>query len=308
MESNKLVSKSNALIEANYTLNLVAQRLIVLAIINAREKGDMSQVNGLHRVSALEYQKHFECALPMAYESLKSACDNLYESEFIWHDKDEKGDMKINRSRFVQRASYSEGNGYVEIMFGTDVIPLITRLSKEYTEYELKQIKNLNSVYALRVFEMLMQWRSVGKTQLITIEKLRSQLGIEEHQYLIMSNFKKRVLDLAINEINTHTDITATYEQHKQGRNITGFTFKFKKKKVVNQIAKPDKFINFSPKQLELFSHKLAKLNELGGDAPIGGTTEQYATIIANDLADSVGQVKYIKYLEKLGFKLDKNK
>lgn len=308
MESNKLVSKSNALIEANYTLNLVAQRLIVLAIINARETGDMSQVSGLHRVSALEYQKHFECALPMAYESLKSACDSLYESEFIWHDKDEKGDMKINRSRFVQRASYSEGNGYVEIMFGSDVIPLITRLSKEYTEYELKQIKNLNSVYALRIFEMLMQWRSVGKTQLITIEKLRSQLGIEEHQYLTMSNFKKRVLDLAINEINTHTDITATYEQHKQGRNITGFTFKFKKKKVAKQIAKPDKFIKFSPKQLDLFSHKLAKLNELGSDAPIGGTTEQYATIIANDLADSVRQIKYIKHLEKLGFKLDKNK
>ena len=64
----------------------------------------------------------------------------------------------------MQRASYSEGGGYVEVMFGNDVIPLITRLSEKYTEYELQQIKDLNSIYALRIFEILMQWSSVGKT------------------------------------------------------------------------------------------------------------------------------------------------
>ena len=43
-----------------------------------------------------------------------------------------------------------------------------------------------------------------------------------------MGNFKSRVLDHAINEINDNTNITATYEQHKVGRKIAGFTFKFK--------------------------------------------------------------------------------
>lgn len=230
MSKNGIVSKANALIESSYTINLVAQRIIILAIIEAREQGSMSEIGGIHRIRASDYQKHFECDKTTSYRALKSACESLYESEFVWTDKDSKGRAKINHSRFVQRASYSEGGAYVEVMFGNDVIPLITRLSEKYTEYELKQIKDLNSIYALRIFEILMQWFSVGKTPPITIEILRTRLGIEEHQYKLMSDFKKRVLDHAIKEINDNTNITATYEQHKEGRRIVGFTFKFKVK------------------------------------------------------------------------------
>jgi hypothetical protein len=46
-----------------------------------------------------------------------------------------------------------------------------------------------------------------------------------------MHHFKARVLELAVDEINTKTDITVDYEQHKKGRVITGFSFKFKQKK-----------------------------------------------------------------------------
>ena len=302
MKNNELVSKSNTLIEASYTLNLVAQRLIVLAIIKARNQGELSKVGGIHRITAIEYRAYFGCALPMAYESLQSACKSLYESEFVWLGKDEQGDPQKNTSRFVQRATYNEGKGFVEVMFGNDIIPLITRLSKEYTEYELMQIRNLNSVYALRVFEMLMQWKILGKTPLVTIEDLRSRLGIAGHQYKLMSNFKKRVLDLAINEINEHTDITASYKQHKQGKAITGFTFTFKKKKEPKQIANDNGYIKMTDKQISTFSSKLAALPELGSDAPIGASTDVYAEIIANELRDTSQQQKYHKYLSKVGY------
>ena len=302
MKNNELVSKSNTLIEASYTLNLVAQRLIVLAIIKARNQGELSKVGGIHRITAIEYRAYFGCALPMAYESLQSACKSLYESEFVWLGKDEQGDPQKNTSRFVQRATYNEGKGFVEVMFGNDIIPLITRLSKEYTEYELIQIRNLNSVYALRVFEMLMQWKILGKTPLVTIEDLRSRLGIAVHQYKLMSNFKKRVLDLAINEINEHTDITASYKQHKQGKAITGFTFTFKKKKEPKQIANDNGYIKMTDSQIKLFSNKLAALSELGSNAPIGASTDEYAQVIANELRDTNQQQKYHKYLSKVGY------
>ena len=77
---------------------------------------------------------------------------------------------------------------------------------------------------------MLSQWRSVGKTPLIALKDLRNKLGLLESEYNRADNFKRRVLDLAIKQINDLTDITADYEQHKQGRVITGFTFRFKYK------------------------------------------------------------------------------
>ena len=311
MSSTKIVSKANAFIESAYTINLVAQRVIVLAIIEAREQGSMSEIGGIHRIQASDYQKHFECDKTTSYRSLKSACESLYESEFIWSDKDAKGQHRVNKSRFVQRASYSEGGGYVEVMFGNDVIPLITRLSEKYTEYELKQIKDLNSIYALRIFEILMQWFSVGKTPPIAIGDLRARLGIEEHQYKTMGNFKNRVLDHAIKEINKNTNITATYDQHKEGRNIVAFTFKFKVK-AKDKKAKDSKRDSDTPdmltslkmtdKQRVVFADKLSKMSELSSYAKQGEDYNQFATRIAEDLLDEHKQIFYIPYLEKLGF------
>ena len=311
MSKNNIVSKANAFIESGYAINLVAQRVIILAIIEAREQGSMSEIGGIHRIKASDYEKHFECDKTTAYRSLKSACESLYESEFIWTDKDAKGHDKINKSRFVQRASYSEGGGYVEVMFGNDVIPLITRLSEKYTEYELKQIKDLNSIYALRIFEILMQWISVGKTPPIAIENLRTRLGIEVHQYKTMGNFKSRVLDHAIKEINDNTNITATYEQHKEGRRIVGFTFKFKvkgkPKKAVESKRDSDTYDMLTPlkmtdKQRSVFADKLSRMSELSSYAKQGEDYKKFAEQIETELLDESKHAFYMPYLNKLGF------
>ena len=118
----------------------------------------------------------------------------------------------------------------MELVFASDVIPLITRLEARYTEYELKQVVGLQSEYAIRLYELIIQWRSVGTTSQISLVELREKLGLVD-EYQRIEAFKRRVLDLAITQINEHTDITSEYEQHKQGRVITGFTFKFKVKK-----------------------------------------------------------------------------
>ena len=311
MSRNEVVSKANALIESCYTINLVAQRVIILAIIEAREQGSMAEIGGIHHIKASDYERHFECDKTTAYRSLKSACESLYESEFVWTDKDTKGRDKINKSRFVQRASYCEGGGYVEVMFGNDVIPLITRLSEQYTEYELKQIKDLNSTYALRIFEILMQWLSLGKTPPITIENLRTRLGIEEHQYKLMSDFKKRVLDHAIKEINDNTNITAAYEQHKEGRRIVGFTFKFKTKtKLKKEVeSKRDSNTSDMPSSLKMtakqrisFASQLSQMGELSSYAKQGEDYKEFATRIESELLDESRQAFYMPYLDKLGF------
>jgi hypothetical protein len=63
------------------------------------------------------------------------------------------------------------------------------------------------------------------------LDHFRQQLGLSNNELFRMSDFKKRVLDLAVSQINEHTDITVSYEQHKAGRVITGFTFSLKQKK-----------------------------------------------------------------------------
>ncbi|WP_218821841.1 RepB family plasmid replication initiator protein, partial [Staphylococcus aureus] len=73
--------------------------------------------------------------------------------------------------------SYVEGAGVLKLRFSPEIVPLITRLEQNFTSYELEQVKSLN-VYATRLYELLVCWRSTGKTPIIEIEDFRSKIGI----------------------------------------------------------------------------------------------------------------------------------
>ena len=319
MSKKQLVTKDNDLIGASYSLGLAEQRLIFLAIIEAREQNVFINVGKSLRIYAKSYEKQFSVEKHTSYEAMKRAVNGLYEAGFSYVKIDEASGKPITyKSRWVEKIGYADDLGCVELTFASDVIPLITRLDGCYTEYELRQVSSLQSEYAIRLYEQLIRWRSVGKVPKMQLEELRNKLGVEPDQYKTMSDFKKRVLDHAIKQINKYTDITVDYEQHKQGKTITAFTFKFKAKPSAKSAAKganpardtdtPDMFNNMTDSQIATFSSKLARLPELGNDAPIGGSTDDYATLIATHLADPVKQKKYHAHLSKLGFKAAKSK
>ena len=229
---SKLITKDNKLINASYSLGIPEQRVIFLAIVEARAQERMIDARGVLQIHASSYQEQFKVEKHSAYKALKSAANGLFESYFGYDYIHEKTGKPAHRVvRWAQAVSYIETAGMIELQFTDAVIPLITRLSEQYTEYDLKQVSELQSEYAIRLYELMMQWKSVGKTNKIPLAEFRTKLGVEPEQYKKMCNFKARVLDLAISQINDFTDVTATYEQHKAGRAVTGFTFKFKMKK-----------------------------------------------------------------------------
>ena len=254
MTKRNMVVKDNSLIGANYSLGVAEQRLVFLAIIEAREQDTLIKAGGLLRISAQSYAKQFNVEKHTAYEAMKRAVDGLFEAEFRFSYVDKKtGKAFQARSRFVDEIAYADDLGCVELVFAGRVVPLITRLEKRYTEYDLKQVSALQSEYAIRLYELIIQWRNVGKVPLIQLQDLRNQLGVETEQYKKMNNFKAKVLDYAINQVNEYTDITVGYVQHKDGRKITGFTFEFKikkdEKKIVSNVGN-DTIEGLSGKQL----------------------------------------------------------
>tara|TARA_R110000751_G_scaffold23037_1_gene64230 strand:- start:1392 stop:2324 length:933 start_codon:yes stop_codon:yes gene_type:complete len=309
MTDKLLVTKDNKLTSASYSLGIPEQRLIFLAIIEARAQNKLIDAKGMLQIKAKTYQDQFKVEKHSAYEALKSASNGLFEAHFEYDDiHQQTGKLAHHRVNWVQRISYIDDAGMVELQFTDAVIPLITRLSEQYTEYELKQVSELQSEYAIRLYELMMQWKKVGKTNKIMIDDLRKKLGVEPEQYKAMSDFKKRVLDHGIKQINEHTDINAKYEQHKTGRTITAMSFTFKVKKAPEPIAKDDGYIKMTDKQIDVFSKKLAALPELGSNAPMGASAEQFAAIIADDLKDAEKQKKYSKHLAKVGYQSAKGK
>ena len=227
---NGLVVKDNALMNASYNLEVTEQRLILLAIISARETGAGITSDSKLEIYASDYSKQFNVTKEASYKALKSAVNNLFERQFSFQEETKKGVGTV-RSRWVSRIKYIDDSAILEITFAPDVVPLITRLEKHFTSYQIIQVAQLTGKYAIRLYELLIAWREVGKVPPLELSEFRKQLGVEDHEYKAMNHFKSRVLEPSIKQINEHTDIIVTYEQHKKGRLITGFSFKFKQKK-----------------------------------------------------------------------------
>lgn len=258
---SKLVVKDNRLIQASYSLGLVEQRLILLAIVGARETGEGITAESLLSVRAEDYAKHFGVESHTAYKVLADAVDTLFNRRATV----DVYDPKLNKHRpmvvrWVTAMQYEEGLGCITLRFGHEVVPLITRLEEQFTSYELQQVSGLKSAYAIRLYELLMQWKSATKTPIFELNVFRKQLGIDDTQYLKMEVFKRRVLDLSIAQINEHTDIIASYEQHKAGRVITGFSFTFKPKPATKSEAKAKPQKNPKEQQLDLLKSQKPSL------------------------------------------------
>jgi len=165
----------------------------------------------------------------------------------------------------------------------------------------------------MRLYECLIRFKA-SKLLNITLDELRFRFGLLDTEYKAMGDFKKRVLDMAVKDINDNTDITVSYDQHKQGRTIIGFTFKFKQKaKVKTAKAEQDKrdphtldmFVPMTDNQRFAFAKKIAKLPEASHLAKGQANTsyDAFAEQIARDLLNNDKQRVYLPFLEKVGFR-----
>lgn len=303
----ELIVKDNALINASYNLDLVEQRLILLAIVEARESGKGINANDPLTVHAESYINQFGVHRNTAYQALKDACDDLFARQFSYQSLSEKGNVINHKSRWVSEVAYIDNEAVVRLIFAPAIVPLITRLEEQFTKYEIQQISNLTSAYAVRLYEILIAWRSTGKTPLITIYDFRQKIGVLETEYKRMYDFKKYVLDIALKQVNEHTDINVKVEQHKTGRSITGFSFSFKQKKsatnTANDISQDKELkINLTDAQRYLFASKLSELPEMAKLSQGNESYEQFAARIVTMLQEPNKLKEFLPLLRKVGF------
>ncbi|WP_180105426.1 replication initiation protein RepM [Acinetobacter sp. YH12087] len=308
---NGLVVKDNALINASYNLELTEQRLIMLAIINARESGQGITADSKLEIHASDYAKLFNVSIDASYKALREAVNNLFNRQFSYIAEYKRtGKTGVVRSRWVSRIFYVDDLALLEITFAPDVVPLITRLEEHFTSYQAKQVAHLTSKYATRLYELLIAWREVGKVPPIEIGEFRNRLGLLDTEYTAMNNFKSRVLEPSIKQINEHTDITVTYEQHKKGRVISGFSFKLKQKQQAKKIEAnrdpdtADLFTKMTDAQRHMFSHKLSEMPEMSKYSHGTESYQQFAIRIAEMLLQPEKFRELYPLLEKAGFKL----
>lgn len=303
----ELVVKDNALINASYNLELVEQRLMLIGITTARKNGKGITAMDPLSIHASEYAKQFNVTIDGAYKALKDASLSLFERQFSFDEKHKRNSVKRVKSRWVSQVAYIDDLAEIQFIFTPAVVSMFTRLEQHFTSYDLDQVSTLKSKYAIRLYELIIAWRSTGKTPVIDLEDFRNKLGLEPTEYQKMCNFKENVLDLAITQINQCTDIKVEYEQYKKGRSISGFSFSFKQKKktsekVIRTKRPADLYAKMTDPQRHLFANKLSRLPEMSAYSQGTESFEQFAVRIAEMLDDAQKFEELFPYLQKVGF------
>ena len=309
MANSDLVVKSNRLNSAIQNLSLPELRIIQLAIVDARETGKGLSTDTPLRIDALRYAEAFNTTRQNGYIRMKEAEETLFNRRFSFVDSE----GKLVKSRWIQRVRYLDDEGAIELAFTMDVVRAITRLDgaeEFFTQYLLTQTAHLSSVYSVRLYELLVQWKTAVKTPIFALDVFRGQLGLHDDEYKRMYDFKKYVLEIALKQVNEYTDITAKVEQHKTGRSITGFSFDFKQKKSAAKSLENKRDLDtidlsskMTDKQRHLFASKLSELPDMSKYSQGTESYQQFAIRIADMPQDSEKFRELLPLLRKVGFK-----
>lgn len=234
MDTPPMVYKSNALVEAAYRLSVQEQR-ILLACISQVRRDEAVTDEVLYSVRAADLAKLSGTAVEAAYSELKAAALRLKRREVrLTQEPNGKGKKtKVMITGWVQTIFYIEGEGRVELRFTKDMLPYLTELTRQFTKYALADVAKMDSAYAIRLYELLMQWGSQGRRE-IELSQLREWLQLEG-RYPSIKDFKLRVLEPAVAQINEHSPLSVTWSQRKTGRKVTHLAFEY----VAKSKAKP---------------------------------------------------------------------
>lgn len=115
------------------------------------------------------------------------------------------------------------GDGTIELVFDPKLIKYFTGLTERYTYLEIQTLLTFSSIYSIRIFNLLKQYKLKKKTY--SVEKLKEMLLITD-KYKNFSDFKRYVIEPAIKDINVHSTMKVSYETNgMKGKKVTEITF-----------------------------------------------------------------------------------
>jgi len=223
LEKNMLVTQSNKLVEARYTLTLYEQRL-VLMMISMIEPDDEEFKDYIIRVS--DFSDLIGLKSRNLYPTIKKLLVKLRERTLVI----EKGrDYLV--TGWISSAEYVSSDGIVKLSFDAKLKPFLLQLKQEFTKQRLGQVVKFKGVYTIRIYGLLKQYQKLG-TRNFSVDEFRKILGIDEKKYKAFRDLKLRTIIQAQKEFSRKdengayfSDINFTFETIKTGRKVTGLKF-----------------------------------------------------------------------------------
>lgn len=275
---NKTFKKSNMLIGGINCSSLVENKMLALAMAKAERK----EGRAIGVITPGEVRKYIFPNISRNtgsyYARRQAAADEMTDRKIIVETDERDRFSVINLVGVVEY-----DNGSFIVKFEPDLTDDILDLKTNYTVFNLSILMSFKNVFSYRLYELLKSRAYgnavYGNNYYVTydISELKLLIGVVDtaaeavtkalkkpypdfnkivneisrgNNFRDFRDFKRRVIDKAVNEINEKSDLQVSYSVVRggYGGKATQITFKFSKKDI-NTYAEPDKNI---PSQEEI--------------------------------------------------------
>ncbi len=277
--SNEIVVVDNSLVTSAYHLTLNEQRLILCALKKIEPMVEIGENQSFY-ISRDDFIELGADLTSVTKEIRQATRDLMKKSvtvktplgtlEMPWLSEvlrfDKNAEQKL-RERYPNPDDYddyiralrlynlidgfthrADENIVAKVVFHPKILPLLSNLKKNFTQFSIQDVAEFKSTYAHRIYQLMMQYKSTGYVR-ITIDDLKFMLMLGL-KYSLFADFKKRVIDVAVDEINAKSPYLVKYELIKKGRKFVALELRFKlKDKEKSKTKDQDR----DPKTIDIF-------------------------------------------------------
>lgn len=233
-QRDKLVVKANELIQkSRFNLSLQQQKIVLYLISQIMPQDDDFK---LYSFTIPEFCR--VCGITVEsgknYQDVKNAIKEIADKS-LWI---RLPNGKSTLVRWIEKPYIDDKSGVIDIRLDADMKPYLLQLKENFTEYEIIYTLHFKSKYSIRLYELC---KSIHYNDLeeyhrrYSIEELRQLLGAES--YTVFKDFRRRVLEPAIDEINEYSDKEVNYQTITQGKKVIGIEL-FVKSKETAEVLK----------------------------------------------------------------------
>ncbi len=210
IDMNKAVEiwQDNALTVARYEMTEAEKNLLYMVVANVRPDDPETKMYQVSVKEMAEVSNSKELKFDAYRQAARKLLTRVFETTLP--------NGNFLQATFIASAEYKKGTGIIEIELSRKVRPFYVDLNKKFTKIQLAAAISLNSAYAKRLYELLCMFKNMpDKTFRRNLVDLKNMLWIIDPKtgkdsYPKWTHFEKTVLNVAIKEINGHTDLTFT--------------------------------------------------------------------------------------------------
>lgn len=214
------VREANTLIQRNsFNMSLREKKILYYCISRIKPN---DQVKKRYSISARDVciACGIEDVSGRDYAAFKDAIRKLDKMNFDLRDS--KGHIHI--VHWITEVEWIPNTATVRFNFPAVLEPYLFNIAKYFTQYDFGNIAEMQSAYGIDLYRLLKSYANIRRRK-FGLDELRERLCATSKSYEKYGIFKQKVLDPAMKDIATYSDLKASYVEIKDGRKVIGVEF-----------------------------------------------------------------------------------